>query len=418
MISMWPFAVVLTIYSLKIVIYFVLRAKHKAQEKRTRPSQGKAGRPAVDIILPMYNEEKVVIDTIRNLLEIEYEKFSIIVVDDGSTDKSFDMVKGHFGGHPMVQLFHQSNKGKSAALNKGMELSENEIIVTIDADTFVRPDAIENITGYFRDDRVAAVAGHIKVGNRVNLLTDMQYFEYVAIWDNDRAFSDRINGILIVPGALAAYRRSAVKAVGGFKSEVIAEDTELTLRLLYNNYILRNAAGAVAYTEAPDNLKMFFRQRVRWTTGLTQGLIKHNKGLFAHSNKWLAGLILPYTWSFRIIFPFFLPLVDYYFIYSFFFLKQYASMAWWLSIVLVEAFTNVYLLTRCGERVRFFTIVGAQRLYRHLLFCNYWVIFAKHLNGTLFHWRKITRKGNISIETGAPKIPLPPKSKQIMKNYE
>lgn len=418
MISIWPFVVVLALYSVKIAIYFMLRIRCKARQMEAKPVYGKTRSPAVDIILPMYNEEKVVIDTIRNLLEIEYDKFSIIVVDDGSTDKSFETVKRHFGGHPLVKLVHQPNKGKSAALNRGMELSESEIMVTIDADTFVRSDAIENITGYFRDEKVAAVAGHIKVGNRVNLLTDMQYFEYIAIWDNDRAFSDWINGILIVPGALAAYRRSAVKAVGGFKSEVIAEDTELTLRLLYNNHVLRNATDAVAYTEAPDNLKMFFRQRVRWTTGLTQGLMKHNASLFTHSNKWLAGLILPYTWSFRIIFPFLLPLVDYYFIYGFFFFRHSAALGWWLSIVLVEAFTNLYLLTRYGERASFFRIVAAQRLYRHLLFCNYWVIFAKRLNGTLFHWRKITRKGNISIETRAPKMPRPSQAKQIMKNYE
>lgn len=416
--SMWPFVAVLCVYSLKIVVYFALLSRYKAREKETKSLHGDAHRPSVDIILPMYNEEKVVLATIRNLLQIEYDKFSIIVVDDGSTDKSLETVKRYYDGHPLVRLIHQPNKGKSAALNKGMEVSDSEIIVTIDADTFVRPDAIENITGYFRDAGVAAVAGHIKVGNRVNLLTDMQYFEYIAIWDNDRAFSDWINGILIVPGALAAYRRSTVKAVGGFKSEVIAEDTELTLRLLYHNYVLRNAPDAVAYTEAPDNLNMFFRQRVRWTTGLTQGLLKHNKGLFTHSNRWLAGLILPFTWSFRIIFPFLLPLVDYYLIYSFFFLQHFAALGWWLSIVLVEAFTNLYLLTKYGEQVQFFRIIAAQRLYRHLLFCNYWVIFIKRINGTLFHWRKITRKGNINIETGPPKRPRPFKSKQIMKNYE
>jgi cellulose synthase/poly-beta-1,6-N-acetylglucosamine synthase-like glycosyltransferase len=412
---MWPFELVLVLYVLKIVTYFAFFASHNAKEKDRKKPSGKRYRPSVDIILPMYNEEKVVIDTIRNLLEIRYDNFAIIVVDDGSTDKGFDMVKNHFGGHPLVQLVHQSNKGKSAALNRGMSISKSEIIVTIDADTFVRSDAIENIITYFHDDRVAAVAGHIKVGNRVNLLTDMQYFEYVAIWDNDRAFSDKINGILIVPGALAAYRRSAVNAVGGFKSEVIAEDTELTLRLLYNNYVLRNAREAVAYTEAPDNLKMFFRQRVRWTTGLTQGLVKHNKKLFTHSNKWLAGLILPYTWLFRVIFPFLLPLVDYYFIYCCFFLKEYAALIWWPLIILMEAFANTYLLNRYGERVVFFKTVVLQRLYRHLLFCNYWIIFAKGLNGTLFRWRKITRKGNVRIEDQTPEIPEPPKSNQQTK---
>jgi cellulose synthase/poly-beta-1,6-N-acetylglucosamine synthase-like glycosyltransferase len=224
----------------------------------------------------------------------------------------------------------------------------------------------------------------------------MQYYEYVAIWDNDRAFSDVVNGILIVPGALAAYRRSAVNAVGGFKQEMIAEDTELTLRLLYHNYVIRNAISAVAYTEAPDNLKMFFRQRVRWTTGLTQGLIKHNRRLFAHS-KVLAYLVLPFTWLFRVAFPLLLPLMDYYLIYVLFFSRNYEVLAAWLGVILTEAFTNFYLLKKNRERIGFFKLIVLQRLYRHLLFFNYWFIFAKWLNGTLFSWRKITRKGNIRL---------------------
>jgi cellulose synthase/poly-beta-1,6-N-acetylglucosamine synthase-like glycosyltransferase len=331
------------IYILKIIIYFILAQKRRAKKAEAPRPPGPKAAPSVDIVLPMFNEEKVVSETIRNLLEIKYDNFSIIVVDDGSTDNSFDIVKKQFGGHPLVRLIHQPNEGKSAALNRATSISESEIVVSIDADTWVKPDAITNIIAYFTDDSVAAVAGHIKVGNRVNLLTDMQYFEYISIWDNDREISDKINGILIVPGSLGAFRRSAVNAVGGFKMEAIAEDTELTLRLLFNNYVIRNAKDAVAYTEAPDNLKMFFRQRIRWTSGLTQSLMKHNKKLVANSNRFLAYLILPYTWLFRVIFPFFLPIVDYYFLFSFFFLKHHEVFIWWLSIILIEASISYYI---------------------------------------------------------------------------
>jgi len=374
--------------------------------------------PSVDILLSMYNEEKVIVGTIRNLLKIKYDRFSIIVVDDGSTDESFNIVKRHFDGHPLVQLFHQPNGGKSTALNRAMAASRSDIVITIDADTWVRPDAVENIVRYFRDEKVAAVAGHLLVGNRVNILTDMQYFEYVSIWDNDRAFSDGINGILIVPGALGAYRRTAVNAVGGFKSEVIAEDTELTLRLLYNNYILRNASDAVGYTEAPDNLKMFFRQRVRWTIGLTQALVIHNKVLFAYSNRWLTYLALPFTWSFRVILPFFLPLADYYFIYAYFILKHTEALAWWLPVILIEALITLYLLSKFKERIGIFRLVIVQRLYRHLLFCNYWFILAKWLDGTLFRWGKITRKGNVRLGNEVPVMPKQSYSKKTINHHE
>ena len=398
---MWPFQLVLAIYLLKVAGYWLFTLIRKPKKE-----QGAATRdlPSVDVVIPMFNEEEVVVKTIRNLLQVSYERFSIIVVDDGSTDRSFELVKEAFGDHPLVRLVHQPNGGKSSALNRGVSLSKSEIVVTIDADTCVKSSAIRNIVPYFRDERVAAVAGHIKVGNRNNVLTDMQYYEYVAIWDNDRAFSDRVNGILIVPGALAAYRRSSVNAVGGFKSEVIAEDTELTLRLLYHNYVLRNAGHAVAYTEAPDNLRMFFRQRVRWTTGLTQGLIKHNNRLFAHRNKWLSFLILPYTWLFRVILPFFIPLVDYYFLFSCLGLQRYEGVAWWGTMILTEGIITLYVLYRHEERVSVFRLFLLQRMYRHLLFFNYWIIFAKWINGTLFQWRKITRKGTVRLEGELPAL--------------
>ena len=397
---MWPFKLVLAIYCLKLVGYLLLRLRQKKEEKKVRPA-GDQVPVSVDILLPMYNEEKVVIDTIRNLLKIQYSTFSIIVVDDGSTDASYDIVKEHFDDHPCVRLIRQPNAGKSAALNRAISLSQAEILVSIDADTWVRPDAIGRLVEYFADKRVAAVAGFIKVGNRVNLLTDMQYFEYVSIWNNDRACSDVVNSILVVPGALGAFRRSAVDAVGGFRSEAMAEDTELTLRLLNNNHVIRNAIDAVAYTEAPDNLRMFFRQRVRWTAGLAQGLLQHNKTLFANRNRFLSFLFLPFTWFFRIILPFFLPLVDYYFIWCYFFLKCNAALFWWLPLVIAETSITLYLLSRYKERVGFVKLLLLQRLYRHLLLVNYGYIFVKWLNGTLFTWKKIDRKNSIQLENSS-----------------
>jgi cellulose synthase/poly-beta-1,6-N-acetylglucosamine synthase-like glycosyltransferase len=414
---MWPFELLLTLYALKIIAYLIFMRKKKIEPGADFYAEATSYTPSVDILLPMHNEEKVVIDTIRNLLEIEYKHLFIIVVDDGSTDDSLDLVAKHFKNHPKVRLLRQVNGGKSAALNKGMEVSRSEIVVTIDADTWVRPDAIKNIVHYFKDKEVAAVAGHIKVGNRVNPLTEMQYFEYITIWDNDRAFFDKVNGILVVPGALGAFRVSAVRAVGGFRSEVIAEDTELTLRLLYHGYVIRNATDAIAYTEAPDNLRMFFRQRVRWTTGLTQGLVKHGKRLFRMPNRWLARLVLPFTWLTRVILPFFLPLIDYYFIWLFFISRQYSSLAWWAAVIATEVSVNFYLLRINKEKAGILNLVILQRLYRHLLFCNYWVIFIRAIRGTLFNWSLITRKGNIKLEEETGTVPKPP-IKEPKKAYD
>jgi cellulose synthase/poly-beta-1,6-N-acetylglucosamine synthase-like glycosyltransferase len=395
---MWPFKAMIIISLLKAIGYWTLKLGKKAK-KETKISDSPQRWPSVDIILPMYNEAKVIINTIRNLLAIDYDDFSIIVVDDGSTDGSFEIVKKHFGGDARVLLMEQANGGKSAALNKGMSLCRGQVVITIDADTWIRPDAIKNIVEPFKDRQVAAVAGYIKVGNRVNLLTDMQYFEYISIWDNDREMFDKLNGILVVPGALGAFRCSIADSVGGFKTEMIAEDTELTLRLLYNGYAVRNKCRAVAYTEAPDNLKMFFRQRVRWTAGLVQGLIKHNKKLFAHSNRSLTCIVLPYTWLFRLILPFLLPMADYYFLVDLICSGRYEALPWWSTAVLIEGLITLFLLKEHGEKVGIFRLLILQRIYRHLLFCNYWLMLFKGINGTLLKWNKITRKGNITLET-------------------
>ena len=393
---MWPFEVILALYLLKIAGYWALKLERRSkQEARTVEDQPIW--PSVDIILPMHNEAKVIVGTIQNLLTIDYQDFSIIVVDDGSTDGSSQIVQRHFHEEPRVRLFLQENGGKSAALMKGMSFSRSEIIVSIDADTWVRPDSIKNIVSFFADKKVSAVSGHIKVGNRVNLLTDMQYVEYISIWDNDREILDVLNGILIVPGALGAYRSAAVQSVGGFRTDVIAEDTELTLRLLHQGHVIRNAKEAVAFTEAPDDLKMFFRQRVRWTVGLSQGLIKHNKRLFTYSNRYLAIIVLPYTWLFRVILPFFLPMVDYYFLASLITSSRNEVALCWFSLIMVEGSITTYLLQKYGERVGFFRILILQRFYRHLLFCNYILIFVRWINGTLLRWNKIKRKGNISL---------------------
>jgi cellulose synthase/poly-beta-1,6-N-acetylglucosamine synthase-like glycosyltransferase len=398
----WPFEVLMAIYLLKILGYFTLMVIRQKTNKKNTTRSKEDSVLSVDIILPMYNEEKVVADTIRNLLNIRYSPLKIIVVDDGSTDDSFGIVKQLFEGHPRIRLVHQPNAGKSAAMNKAIQLSESDIIVTIDADTWVRPDAIENIVSHFADEKVAAVAGHLMVGNRVNLLTEIQYFEYVAVWDNDRDFSDTVDGILIIPGAFGAFRRSAVNSVGGFRTDMIAEDTELTIRLQCDHFILRNARDAVAYTEAPDKLKMFLRQRVRWTIGLMQGLLQHNKSMFTHPNRQLAYLILPFTWMVRLFLPFLVPLVDYYFLYTVVFREHFLTSAWWLAIILTESLTYMYLLRKSNERISLLKSIVLQRLYRHLVFLTYWSMLVKAFNGTLFRWNKITRKGNISLGNSEP----------------
>jgi cellulose synthase/poly-beta-1,6-N-acetylglucosamine synthase-like glycosyltransferase len=388
----------LALYCLKILVYFILLLTKRIKGK-LHPVSVTVGDPvAVDIVLPMYNEDKVIVKTINNLLNIDYPNYSVIVVDDGSTDQSYAIAKASFGDHPRVKLLTQPNSGKSAALNSAMSASQSDIIICIDADTLVKPDVIDKILPYFQDEKVAAVSGAVKVGNRVNPITDMQHIEYMTIQNHERIVFDGVNGILVVPGALGAFRLDAVKAVGGFVSEALAEDCDITLRMLCKNYVIKNASEAMSFTEAPDTPRMFFKQRVRWTVGLVQGLIKHARQLSRQSNKALAFLVIPYTWIYRVILPFFTPLADYVFIFCYFFLRQEQVLHYYLACLLTEVFITLVLLIQKGERINPLKLFVLQRFYRHLTFITYLNIFSKWISGNLYGWGKIPRQGNVKLD--------------------
>jgi cellulose synthase/poly-beta-1,6-N-acetylglucosamine synthase-like glycosyltransferase len=394
---MWVFEILLVIYGLKLIVWVLLQLQIKRFPKEVKTS-GQKSMPSVDIILPMYNEENVIVNTLNNLLKVAYSNLSIIIVDDGSTDRSLSLVNSHFSGQPRVRILHQSNKGKSSALNNATNSSQSDIIVCIDADTIVRPDVIDIIVPYFQDPKVASVSGYVKVGNRMNLITEMQYAEYVAIQNYDRILFEPLNGILVVPGALGAFRRSAVLAVGGFTTDTLAEDCDITIRMLCSNYSIRNAASAIAYTEAPATAEMFFKQRARWTVGLIQGLVKHGRQLFEQRNKALACIVVPYTWVYRVILPVFLVMADYFAIYSVLLLGKYSWLQYYLIFFLMDVLTNYFILSRAKERLGILKLIILQRIYRHLTCFTFLYVIMKYWKGNVQGWIKIPRQGNMELE--------------------
>jgi len=391
------FEILLVIYALKVCVWCGLMIT-KRRSRSTAPRTLPVSLPSVDIVLPMYNEENVIADTLDNLLKVNYKNLSIIVVDDGSTDRSLAIVNNLFGGHPRVRIIHQPNRGKSSALNNATRSSQSDIIVCIDADTHVRPDAIDIILPYFQDERVASVSGYVKVGNRTNLITEMQYFEYITIQDYDRILFEPLNGILVVPGALGAFRRRDVVAVGGFMTDTLAEDCDITIRMLCRNYVIRNAAAAIAYTEAPVTIEMFLKQRIRWTIGLIQGLMKHGRHLFLQPNKALAWVVVPYTWLYRVILPFLLILVDYFAICNLL-MKGKAELAiCYLLFLVVDTAINYYILRQAREQAGILKLMLLQRIYRHLTCITFLRVCLRFWKGNLHGWIKIPRQGNIELD--------------------
>ncbi|WP_432328246.1 glycosyltransferase family 2 protein [Mucilaginibacter sp. P25] len=234
----------------------------------------------VDIVVPMYNESDVILKTLKSLSVINYSNFRVIVIDDGSTDDSLQLVERNFGQYDNFVILSQTNLGKAEALNNAISASTGEIIICIDADTLVKPNIINSFLPYFDNKDVAAVAGYVKVGNRINLITKIQNIEYVTNQNYVRSIFDSVNGILVVPGAVGAFRTSIIKQVGGYSSGTLTEDSDLTFRIIKRGFVIKNSLDAIGFTEAPATLKMFCRQRVRWIVGNLQVLTKYRNSFF------------------------------------------------------------------------------------------------------------------------------------------
>ena len=284
--------------------------------KRERIHAGSDYAPFVSVIVPAYNEELVVGNTIRSLLNSDYDNFEIIVVDDGSQDGTSKVVRDDFGSEQRVSLLTVTNAGKAAALNTGMSHARGGIIVALDADTLFAPQTIGALAHRFYDPKLGAIAGNAKVGNRVNIVTRWQALEYITSQNMDRRAFASLNCITVVPGAVGAWRKDLVEAAGGFPSDTLAEDQDLTLQIRRLGYEIGYEEQAIAWTEAPDKLRSLARQRFRWAYGTLQCMWKHKDALFRPRYGTLGFVAMPNVWIFQILFALISPVMDLMLIYT------------------------------------------------------------------------------------------------------
>lgn len=267
--------------------------------------------PSVAVIVPAFNEEKVIVQTIASLLASDApHEFEIIVVDDGSTDETYNIVSQAFSRNPRVRVFTKENAGKPAALNFGLMKTKADVIVALDADTVFTKDTVVKLVRHFKDPLIGAVAGNAKVGNRINLLTRWQALEYITSQNLDRRAFDVLNCITVVPGAVGAWRRGLVERAGGFNRYTLAEDADLTLAIRKLGYTIAYEDEAIALTEAPDTVRGFLGQRYRWMYGTMQATWKHRDVLFRPRYGALGFVALPNVIIFQILFPLVSPVMD------------------------------------------------------------------------------------------------------------
>jgi len=280
--------------------------------EKMRPDNAKLPEPPprVTVLIPAHNEESVIVQTVQSVLMSDLHDIRVIVVDDGSADRTLELLQSHFGRNDCVQIIHQVNRGKAAALNNALTHANTEFVVTIDADTEIEPDAIRKLLRHFSDPKVGAVAGNVKVGNRSRWLTRWQALEYITSQNMEKRAFDLLNCITVVPGALGAWRREAIEAVGGITADTVAEDADLTIAIRRLGWRVTYDEEAIAWTEAPETPGQLIRQRFRWTFGTLQSFWKHGDTLFRPKYGTLGWVALPNIFVFQILLPLFSPVLD------------------------------------------------------------------------------------------------------------
>jgi peptidoglycan-N-acetylglucosamine deacetylase len=277
-----------------------------------KPAEVASYKPKVAVLIPAYNEEKVIERTVRAALNSDYPNLRVIVIDDGSKDRTLEVARRAFArevaaGH--VLILTKPNSGKAEALDYGIEhIGDAELFVGIDADTIIACDAISRLVPHFVNPKVGAMAGNAKVGNRVNLWTRWQALEYITSQNFERRALDVLGAVSVVPGAIGAWRISAVREAGGYHTDTVAEDADLTMALLRLGYRVEYEDMALAFTEAPTNANGLMRQRFRWSFGILQSVYKH-RGVFARKGA-LGWVALPNIVIFQILLPLVSPLID------------------------------------------------------------------------------------------------------------
>ncbi len=249
---------------------------------------------SVSIIIPAYNEEKSIAKTIESALSLDYpaKMLEIIVVNDGSKDNTYNSAKKYESDKRVrVRVFSKENGGKGSALNYGIKKARGEIIVTMDADTFVEPSALSKMIEFFSEDRVMSVTPSMGIYQAKNIWQRIQQIEYYMGVFLRKAFAST-NAIHITPGAFSAYRKAFFDKYGGYDEHNITEDLEIALRIQSHNYIIENASKAAVYTIAPKSFRELLVQRRRWYVGLTKNLWSYRK-LFGFKHGALGVIVLP-----------------------------------------------------------------------------------------------------------------------------
>jgi cellulose synthase/poly-beta-1,6-N-acetylglucosamine synthase-like glycosyltransferase len=362
--------------------------------KNKAPEAPPEFQPLVTVVAPAFNEAKVITTTLNALLASSYQNLEILVIDDGSTDGTAEVVAAMAAAHPRIRLLRQANAGKSAAANNALRHARGEIVVAVDADTIVLPDAIPKMIAHFANPDVTAVCGNVEVGNVNGVFTTFQAIEYVTSQNFDRRAFSSLNCISVVPGALGAWRRDAVIAAGGYSHETLTEDADLTLTILRSGGRVVYEPEAYGRTEAPESLGALLKQRFRWTYGTYQCLWKHRSGFFKGTLGWVG---LPNMVVFQVIFPILSPIGDIMMVLSVWTGDWRAFLAGYVAFLAMDVCGSLLAFTLDRKPMRWLPLLLIQRFsYRQIMYYVCFKAIVAAIRGRKHGWRKLERTGALN----------------------
>jgi cellulose synthase/poly-beta-1,6-N-acetylglucosamine synthase-like glycosyltransferase len=404
--------------SARLVLVGVFATIDRFRKRRIPPG---VYEPQVAVVIPAYNEEKVIVRTIRSVLKSDYPNLRVVVVDDGSLDRTFDVAREAYPKEieeGRLLVLSKPNGGKAEALNLGLNHVEEEIYVGIDADTVIARDAVSKLVRHFADPRVGAVAGNAKVGNRINLWTRWQALEYITSQNFERRAMDLFNVVTVVPGAIGAWRTSAVKKAGCYPVNTVAEDADLSMSLLEDRYKVIYDDHALAFTEAPATARSLMRQRFRWSFGILQAVFKHRGA--ARTNRAMGFFALPNILIFQILLPLVSPFIDIMFAFGviqFLVDKHYHPetanaatveklLVYFLGFLLIDFMTSLLAFSleprhpaNKGDGWLLFHVWLQRFSYRQIFSIVLFRTLKRAVEGRPFNWEKIERTARMSRHT-------------------
>ena len=397
----------------RLVIWSALALYNRPREIRLSRLSVVGRRVDVSVVIPAFNEEKVIATTIDRILASDHPDLTVIVVDDGSRDSTVDIVERTFGADSRVSLVRIANGGKANALNTGLAHARGEVIVALDADTQFASDTICRLVRWFSDPSVGAVAGNAKVGNRINIITRWQALEYIVSQNLERRALAAVDTMTVVPGAVGAWRRSVLEELGGFPASTLAEDQDLTIAVQQAGYRVLFDATAIAWTEAPATIRGFAKQRFRWAFGTLQCLWKYRAMTFNPRYGALGLVALPQAWMFQIFLTALAPVADLALVWQLLFQgiaylehgAEFSNTNLYTVAIYYVVFTVVDLLSAifgfAMERHEKWSLTWwliLQRFgYRQIMYYVLVRSISTALRGRFVGWSKLERAGTVKV---------------------